>query len=153
MEQLFGAIPSVVGGLEPHKKIGEAVVLAAWSRCAGEMLRERTVPVEFSSKRLIIAVSDKMWQRHLEELSQQMIAKMNISLGQGTVRFIEFQIDEKAVKKARENRVSNSDPVPNMVTPSLAKAAMAIADEELRKNFLEAAGDYLASQETRKFEI
>ena len=43
MEQLFGAIPTVVGGLGPHDKLTEAVVFAAWSRCAGEMILERSV--------------------------------------------------------------------------------------------------------------
>lgn len=147
MEQLFGAIPAVVGGLERHEKIDEAVVFAAWSRCAGQMLRERTVPVEFSGKRLIVAVSDITWQRHLEQLSPQMLATINRSISQGTVRFIEFQIDEKTVKKARENRVSKSHGVSNILTPSLSKAAMAIADEDLRKKFLDAAAEYLTKQE------
>lgn len=146
MEQLFGAIPTVIGGLESHERVNEAVVFAAWSRCAGEMLRERTVPIGFSKKRLIVAVSDKTWQRHLEELSPQMIAKINGSLEQGTVRFIEFHIDEKTVKKAREERVSESNSGSNAVTPELAKAAMAIADENLRKHFLDAAGSYLDRQ-------
>ncbi|HQZ95085.1 MAG TPA: DUF721 domain-containing protein [Pyrinomonadaceae bacterium] len=146
MEQLFGAIPTVIGGLESHDKVTEAVVFAAWSRCAGEMLRERTVPISFDKKRLTIAVADKTWQRHLEELSPQMIAKINGSLGQGTVRFIEFQIDEKTVKKACEDRVSESNSRSNAVTPALAKAALAIADENLRKHFLDAAGSYLERQ-------
>jgi hypothetical protein len=146
MEQLFGAIPAVVGGLEPHDELTEAVVFAAWSKCAGEMIRERTVAVEFSKKRLIVAVTDKTWQRHLEELSPQMLAKMNGSLGQGTVRFIEFQIDEKAVKKAHDGRVQKGNSEPNVVTPALAEAAMAIGDENLRRSFLDAAGDYLARQ-------
>ena len=146
MEQLFGAIPTVVGGLEPHDKLNEAVVFAAWSQCAGELIRERTVPLEFIKKRLIVAVSDKTWRRNLEELSPQMLAKMNRSLGQGTVRFIEFQIDEKTVKKAHENRVSNGNSGSNIVAPALTKAAMAIADDNLRKTFLDAAGEYLARQ-------
>ncbi|MEQ1606787.1 MAG: DUF721 domain-containing protein [Pyrinomonadaceae bacterium] len=149
MEQLFSAIPTIVGGLEPHDRLDESVVFAAWSRCAGEMIRERTFPVEFSKKRLIVAVTDKTWQRHLEELSPQMLAKMNGSLGQRIVKYIEFQIDEKTVLKAHENRVAKRDGASNLVTPALAKAAMAIGDESLRKNFLDAAGDYLARRSER----
>ena len=146
MEQLFGAIPTVVGFLEPHDKLDEAVVFAAWLRCAGELLRGRTVPLEFVKKRLSIAVADKTWQRHLEELSPQMIAKMNGSLGQGTIRFIEFKIDEQTVINAHKQNESKRTRVSHLPTPSLKQAALAIADEDLRKSFLDAAGDYLTRQ-------
>lgn len=146
MEQLFGAIPTVIGGLESHDKVNEAVVFAAWSRCAGEMLRERTVPIEFAKKRLLIAVSDKTWQRHLEDLSPQMIAKINTSLGQGSVRFIEFQIDEEIVNKAHADIVSEFNGRVNAVAPELAEAALAIADEDLREHFLKTAESYLNRQ-------
>ncbi|MFT3745011.1 MAG: DUF721 domain-containing protein [Pyrinomonadaceae bacterium] len=153
MEQLFGAIPTVVQGLEQHEKLDEAVVFAAWSRSVGEMLNERTVPVEFAGKRLVIAVTDKTWQRHLEELSPQMIVKMNSSLGQGTVRYIEFQIDEKTVRKSRTKNVSERHDASKILTPGLKRAALAIADEALRETFLDAAGNYLARQKDFEFEI
>jgi hypothetical protein len=92
MEQLFGAIPSVIKGLDANAKADEAVAFAAWRHCAGEMLSARTAPVEFSKNRLVIAVADKIWQRHLEHLSPQLLAKLNAFLGQQTVTFIEFQI-------------------------------------------------------------
>ena len=153
MEQLFGAIPAVLGGLEPNEKIGEAVVFAAWSRCAGEALRERTVPVEFVRKRLIVAVSDRMWQRHLEELSPQMLFKINGSLGHGTVRFIEFRVDENAVIGTRNpTTAAISEKAPPYIAPSLAQAANAIADENLREQFLSAAATYLAKQRDLKSE-
>lgn len=146
MEQLFGAIPTVIGGLESHDKVNEAVAFAAWSRCAGEMLSDRTVPIKFAKKRLLIAVSDKTWQRHLEDLSPQMIAKINTSLGQGSVRFIEFQIDEEIVNKTHADIVSEVNGGVNAVAPELAKAALAIADEDLREHFLNTAGSYLNRQ-------
>ena len=147
MEQLFGAIPSVLNGLGPNADSDEAVVFAAWARCAGDLLRVRTVPLEFFKNRLVIAVQDKTWRRHLEDLSPQMLARINGSLGQGTVRFIEFRIDAAAVKAAREPEYSvTSDDVPDEPPRSLASAAKAITDEGLRKQFLGAAASYLAKQ-------
>ena len=67
MEQLFGAIPSALNGLGPNANVDEAVVFAAWARCAGDLLRVRTAPLEFFENRLVIAVSDQTWRRHLEE--------------------------------------------------------------------------------------
>ena len=68
MEQLFSAIPAVLKNLEPNPEADKAIVFAAWKRCAGELLRTRTTPLDFAENRLVIAVADKTWQRHLEDL-------------------------------------------------------------------------------------
>ncbi|MEO6655802.1 MAG: DciA family protein [Pyrinomonadaceae bacterium] len=147
MEQLFGAIPSVLRGLGPNADIDEAVAFAAWGRCAGDLLRERTATVEFFGNRLVVAVQDKTWQRHLEELSPQMLVRINGSLGHGSVKYIEFRIDAAAVEALREsNKAAKTDLVLGAVSPSLRKAANAIADEHLREQFLSAAASYLAKQ-------
>ena len=146
MEQLFGAIPQVLSGI-PHDTIADgALVFAAWSQCAGEMLRERTAPRSFEKKRLVIAVEDKTWQRHLEDLSPTMLAKINSTLGYGTVTFIEFRIDKKAVaaRQTTENAARKTVPP---VSKDLENAANAIADEQFRENFLAAAGVYLDRQQ------
>jgi hypothetical protein len=147
MEQLFGAIPSVLNGLGPNADVDEAVVFAAWARCAGDLLRTRTTPLEFFENRLVVAVQDETWRRHLEDLSPQMLVKINGSLGQGTVKFIEFRVDAAAVNAAIEarNKPGKVD-VADEVSLSLADAAAAIADERLRKQFLSAAASYLANQ-------
>ncbi|MGB5013371.1 MAG: DUF721 domain-containing protein [Pyrinomonadaceae bacterium] len=152
MEQLFGAISAVFSDI-PHDTIAdEAIVFAAWSRCAGEMLRERTVPISFEKKRLIIAVEDITWQRHLEDLSPSMLAKINSSLGYGTVTFIEFRIDKKALnaKHTAEKAVIKRVPP---VSKDLKNAANAIADEVFRENFLAAASVYLDRQRTDRSQI
>jgi len=147
MEQLFGAIPSALNGLGPNANVDEAVVFAAWARCAGDLLRVRTAPLEFFENRLVIAVSDQTWRRHLEELSPLMLAKINGSLDQGSVTFIEFRIDAAAVKTARKIEKAAADDIPAEPPPSLTTAADAIADENLRKQFLSAAAGYLARQD------
>lgn len=145
MEQIFGAIPQLLSSI-PHDTIAdEALVFAGWSRCAGEMLRERTEPVSFEKKRLVIAVEDKTWQRHLEHLSATMLAKINSTLGHGTVTFIEFRIDKKAVAARHAAEKVAIKTVPP-VSKDLENAANAIADEGFRENFLAAAGAYLDRQ-------
>lgn len=151
MEQLFGAIPGALGKLGPNAEISEAVVFAAWVRCAGLPLRKRTSPVEFFENRLVVAVEDKTWQRHLEELSPQMLFKINGSLGAGTVRFIEFRIDARAVRKARNDSAKSKmeGGATGDLAPSLIAAAGAITDNGLRKAFLGAARSYLDGQSKR----
>ena len=145
MESLFGTIPSVLGGLQANVNVDEAVVLAAWKRIAGELLRERTEPIGFFENRLVVAVTDETWARHLEDLSPQMLAKLNIALGHGKVKFIEFRIDASTVNAIREaNKIDAAEPETFEVHPSLIVAAGAIADEHLREQFLSAAANYLA---------
>ena len=149
MEQLFGAIPQVLSGI-PHDTIADnAIVFAAWSQCAGEMLRQRTAPVSFEKKRLAIAVEDLTWQRHLEDLSPTMLAKINSTLGHGTVTFIEFRIDKKAVAARKTAEKAMIKTVPP-VSKELETAANAIADERFRENFIAAAAVYLERQKSDK---
>jgi hypothetical protein len=145
MEQLFNAIPNVLNDLGPNAATDEAFVFAAWARCAGVLLRTRTAPLEFFENRLVIAVEDEIWRRHLEDLSPQMLAKINGFLGRGTVRFMEFRINASALSARREpNNVVAKKPNVGDLDPSLAIAAKAIADENLREMFLSAASSYLA---------
>ena len=148
MEQLLGAIPTVLKSIDSHAAVDEAIVFASWSRCAGVLLRERTIPLRFIENRLVIAVPDVTWQRHLEELSPQMLVKVNSLLGQGTVKFIEFRIDELAVNSAKKTRTEPTSDGETVfaVTPSLKAAADGISDEGLRNQFLSAARSYLAKQ-------
>lgn len=93
MEALLDALPAVLKNLDPNDKAFEALVFAAWKRTAGDALRKRAVPVEFSDKRLVVAVEDETWRRNLEILTPQMVFKLNALLGDGTVRFVEFRVD------------------------------------------------------------
>ncbi len=146
MEQVFGAIPGVLNGLVTNVNVDEAVVYAAWKRCAGELLNERTAAVEFFENRLIVAVTDRTWQRHLEDLSPQMLYKINSSLGDGTVKFIEFRIDEMAVNESRRPKTPSTATAAPDVSQSLINAAEAISDVALRQQFLSAAAEYLERQ-------
>lgn len=149
MEQLFGAIPQVLSAIPHDSTADSAIVFAAWSQCAGEMLRERTVPISFEKKRLVIAVEDKTWQRHLEDLSPTMIAKINSVLGHGTVTFVEFRIDKTAIRSKHAAEKAAIKTVPP-VSKDLRNAANAIADEQFRENFIAAAAVYLDRQKTSR---
>ncbi len=145
MERVFGTIPAVLSGLGVNDSATEAVVFVAWRQTAGEMLSERTSAVEFFENRLVIAVEDRTWQRHLEELAPQMLAQLNGKLGQGTVKFIEFRIAPAPLADAKSKRARNVK-VADLrapISPKLINAANEIADKSLRESFLNAAAAYL----------
>ena len=140
MEQLFAALPHLLKELGANHAVEEQMVFAAWRRVAGKMLSERTKPLEYFENRLIVAVEDQNWQRNLESLAGQMVAKLNAATEQGTVKYIEFRIDKKAIERQQKPK---SEITSNDVSDSLRDAAEQIENETLRKSFLEAAAAYL----------
>jgi hypothetical protein len=138
MEQLFDSFASVLRTLGPNKEIEEALMFMMWGRCAGEMLRSRTRPLEFFEERLIVAVTDETWRRHLEALSPQLVARLNALAGNGRVRFIEFRVDPRSVSPPKVEDRGKTNGTPD-IAPSIAAAAETIGSAELRARFLDAA--------------
>lgn len=157
MEELFRALPALIKDFEDNESLRQAVVFATWRKIAGEALREKAVPFRLYQKHLMVAVETEMWRRHLESLSGQMIFKINSSLGQALVTFIEFRVDEETIleEKAKRRKVLvDEDKMREIalekVTPKLRHAADAIKDDNLRYQFLLAAGSALAQKEKKK---
>jgi predicted nucleic acid-binding Zn ribbon protein len=157
MEALFRALPKLLKEFEDTEEVREAVVFAAWRSIAGESLSEHTVPFRLFNKHLIIHVADKMWKRHLETLSGQMIFKLNSALGQAIVTFIEFRVDEETLRaeRAKHHKTQMTEEerreiALEEVTPNLRRSADAIKDDNLRYQFLLAAGSCLARKEKMK---
>jgi hypothetical protein len=154
MKELFRTLPKLLKELDDSEEVREAVVFAAWRKVAGRSLCEHSAPFRLFEKHLVVAVKDKMWKRHLEkELAGQMIFKLNSILGSAEVTFIEFRIDEETVLKERKpfrkKEVSKEDfeeIALDEVSPNLRHRADAIKDDNLRYQFLLAAGSALAKK-------
>ncbi|MBX7055149.1 MAG: DUF721 domain-containing protein [Pyrinomonadaceae bacterium] len=146
MEQLFGALPKILGRSDLDPVAHSAMVFAAWHRICGQLIKERTAVIDFTDLRLKVAVQDRTWQRHLEDMSPPMLAKLNTVLGDGSVRFIEFVIDGSAVDAAKGELTAEAHQPMAELDPQLRKAAEAIGDELLRESFLRTAAVYLDRQ-------
>lgn len=151
MEDLIRAFPALLKEFDENEAVREAVVFAVWRKVAGESLRGHAVPLRLFQKHLIIAVTSATWKKHLESLSGQMIFKLNSALQQAAVTFIEFRVDEPTVLQERakhENSTISDEELEEIaldeVTPKLRHSADAIKDDNLRYQFLLAAGSCLA---------
>lgn len=151
MEDLFRALPALLKEFDDNDDLREAVAFAAWRRIAGESLREHAVAFRLYKKHLIVAVTSETWKRHLERLSGEMIFKINSVLGAAVVTFIEFRVDEKTVLEERRkaggpvlSAEEQEETALEEVSPHLRFSAAAIEDDELRYQFLLAAGSCLA---------
>ena len=151
MEELLRALPGLIKEFDENETVREAVVLALWRKIAGEFLRDHAVPFRLYQKHLIIAVTSETWKKHLENLSGQMIFKLNSALGQAAVTFIEFRVDEKTVEQERSKNKKQTisdaefeDMALDEVSVKLRRSADAIEDDNLRFQFLLAAGGCLS---------
>ena len=151
MEDLFKILPKMLDLLEDSEEVREAVVFATWRKTAGDSLSSHTLPISLKDKRLSVAVRDKTWKVHLKSLAGQMIFKLNSLLGSAVVTFIEFRIDEKAVASklgSFDDQTISDEELKELaleqVSPELRASAEKIDDDELRYQFLLAAGSCLA---------
>lgn len=151
MDELFQTLPQLLKEMSDNESVREAVVFAAWRRAAGAGLRDKAVPLRLYQKHLIVAVESEMWKKNLQSLSGQMIFKLNSLLGQAVVTFIEFRPDEETINaeraKTRRRAISDDElreTALEQITPKMRIAADRIKDDNLRYQFLLAAGSALA---------
>lgn len=148
MLDVFRTLPFLAKQIENAAPLREAMIFAAWRRIAGETLASHAAPIRLEDSKLSIAVSNLTWQRHLKDLSGQLLFKLNAVVGSPTVTFLEFEINEPAVIASRGIVRSNDETelrrmAEKELTPELTAAAMKIEDDDLRKQFLAAAGNCL----------
>ena len=150
MLDLFRTLPRVLHDAENVDEVRQAIVFAAWRRIAGE-LAEHAVPVSLEDTTLIVAVSNLTWQRQLKDLCGQMVFKLNAALGAPMVTFVELRVDEKLVRpsKTTSDETELRQQAEMEISPELKAAAEKIQDEELRKQFLVAAGNCLVRRRMR----
>ena len=142
MEGIFSTISAVLRYTDATPDAFRTLVFAAWPESVGELVEHRTEPIGFDNGRLKIAVADKTWKLHLEELAPQILAKLNELCGLRVVRLVEIQIEPTAIKPklARvEERESDVE-----LSTELRIAASKIPDAKLRSTFLDAASAYFS---------
>lgn len=156
MLDIFRTLAAASRDLDGGESVREALVFAAWRRVAGELLAEHTVPLRLEDTRFSVAVSSETWRKHLEELSSQMLFKLNTAVGTSLVAFIEFCVDEEAVHESRSEADEGLAAAAELrasalreISPDLESAAAQITDEELRAKFLLAAGSCLVRKKQR----
>lgn len=156
MHDIFRTISLAAKDMEGGEAVREAIVFAAWRRVAGDLLAEHTVPLRLEGTRFLVAVSSDTWRKHLEDLSGQMLFKMNTAVGTSLVTFIEFCVDEAAVNDSRLEADEGLAAAAEMrasalreISPELRSAADNIADDQLRAKFLLAAGSCIIRTKQR----
>ena len=152
MEDLFQSLPKLLRAAGESEEVLEAASFAAWRRVAGEALRGCAVPFRLFNRRLIVSVPDTTWRKQLEQVSPQLVFRLNSLLGQAVVTYVEFRVDPQTVRQERARlgrtqyeRLTQEESALDRAA-ELGDAADAIHDDELRRRFLLAAGSCLNRQ-------
>jgi hypothetical protein len=153
MDQLINSLPALLRAAGDSEEIRKVAAVAAWNHVAGESLRQQTQANDLQDNRLIVAVEDDIWKRQLESMRGQLARRLSKLLGAGVVTFIEFRVDQKAVKAAQDSRAmaraATSREAERPIPFELITAATAIQDSKLRKAFLGAAMSCEKRRETK----
>src|SRR5919107_3509631 len=149
MDDLFQALPKLLRAAGESDEVLEAASFAAWRRVAGEALRGCAVPFRLYNRRLIVSVPDATWRKQLEQVSPQLVFRLNSLLGQPVVTYVEFRVDPQTVREERKrlgrtrHERLDAEEAALERAHELDEAAHAIHDDELRSRFLLAAGSCL----------
>ena len=152
MRDVFNSLPGALREFLDNEKAREAIVFAAWNRVVGLGLGDHTTPVRVNRKVLTVAVSSDTWKKHMSDLADQILFKLNGTLGSSMVSYIEFTVDARLVRK--QNRPATRSKggteweslVAEELTSDLKTAATEIEDEALRQLFINASTSSLARQ-------
>jgi len=149
MQDILSALPELLDQHGYNEDVRRSVIFAIWRRVAGDSLSEHAVAVDLENFTLRIAVADRNWQRNLSELSKEMLFRMNFIFGSAEVKRLEFVIDKAAVATVNRRMVDHAaDEAQALdeIDEPLRKAADTIADDDMRRKFLLAAGSCLARE-------
>jgi len=117
----------------------QAVACAIWPFAVGEQLKEHSRPVELNDRELIVAVRDLRWKREFEHNAAQIVYKLNAAAGRSILGRIKFVISTDGFTDLSAASPNADASTSKAVDPKILSAAAAIADLELRNNFVAAA--------------
>ena len=142
-------LPKILARAGDDRELATMAAKIAWTRTAGEGLRDHAVALRLERETLLVAVADAVWQKQLQSMSTEIIFRINKLLQKKVVASIEFRINPAALPHratAKDNQRQIARPLP----ADIISSAAAIEDLELRERFMRAASNCIARREITK---
>lgn len=118
---------------------------AAWPLAVGARLAQRTEVVGLEGRTLIVRVPDERWRKILHRLRRELLQRLREMAGPRGPYALGF-VEGKAAEPPPPEPAAGQRIVPlaaDSVPPAVASAALGIADDEIRRLFMDAAARYL----------
>jgi hypothetical protein len=144
MQDILKLLPNLLRLAQNNEEVCESASFVAWRVSVGEAIARVSLPRRLARKTLVIAVMDETWKKQLEQISSQILFKLNTALGTAMVTGLEFQIDPGAVKASQPSDQFSRPEIE--IDSELMASAAKIKDPELRARYLKTAGKYLQAQ-------
>lgn len=121
-------------------------IWARWFQIAGEQLYMKTFPRMYKNRILTIGVSNSSWMQELSFMRNQLIDRLDETIGPGAVTEIRFVLDTSVGKNRIVQPIVAPKPLPQADPERLSKelldAANKIDDPELSDLVKRAASRY-----------
>lgn len=143
-------LPKLLSAAGTNPEMAEVAAKLAWTRAAGEGLRRHAIPFRLYRTTLVVSVADPIWQKQMQSMADELIARINRLLGREVVETIEFRIDPVTVQRVRADsqpRDRSQDEPRDPIPDELKSAAGEIVDPDLRDRFIRAAENCIARRE------
>jgi len=148
MQSIIKLLPALLRLSQNNDEMCESAVFAAWRTTVGDAIARVARPIRLTRKTLAVAVIDDTWKKQLEQMSGQILFKLNTILGSALVTGLEFQIDPETATAS--DKTPTALPAPEiLLDDALMKSAACIQDPDLRARFLKTAGKYLSARQRR----
>lgn len=118
---------------------------AAWPLAVGARLAQRTEVVGLEGRTLIVRVPDGRWRKILHRLRRELLQRLRETAGPRGPYALGF-VEGKAAEPPPPEPAGRQRVAPlaaDSVSPAIASAALDIADDEIRRLFMDAAARYL----------
>lgn len=146
MEELLSLLPIILQRAGYQQEVCEQAAFAAWERAVGDAISMNCVPFRLHEKRLIVLIASPIWKAQLQQMTSEIIFKIDRLLGAPLVTYIEYRVDPRQVAAHHQRRGEVRFERLEEVMNELESDANQIADPELRRVFLRAASKSLARQ-------
>lgn len=83
-------LEKTINSLGIKKRLGEARAISAWEKAVGPQIASQTQPLKIQDGKLIVKVESSTWKNELVFLKQELIGKLNQSVGEEVVADIIF---------------------------------------------------------------
>ena len=77
----------------PKSSVGKLnQIIDVWPTVTGVDISKNTQPVSIKDKRLMVNVTSSVWLQQLQYINQDLIARLNVALGEDLIDKIKFRI-------------------------------------------------------------
>ena len=142
-------LPNILARAGDNRELAETAAKIAWTRAAGEGLRRHAVPLRLSEQKLIVAVSDAVWQKQLQSMSAELIFRINKLLQREVVASIEFHVSPGSLRALAPSKSGQAEKSAQPLPAEVISSAADIDDPELRERFMRAAQSCIARRESQ----